>query len=85
MNGLTFVDMPTTYAKLRDACNLSDTSHVENERGSYGGHGDLGTTLVVGFGILGVIFVLSPGARHWYKHGYLPPASPEESSQWPRR
>ena len=50
-----------------------------NDRGQYGtapapDRKDLGVGGVVA--LLGVavgIYALSPGARHWYKHGSLPP------------
>ncbi len=44
-----------------------------NERGSYGDdHGSSGVGIVIGFGLMAVIYGLSPGARHFYKHGHLP-------------
>lgn len=40
--------------------------------------GDGMLTLII-LGVIGVLFFgLSPGARHYYKHGKLPPAPSEE-------
>ncbi len=61
---------------------------MENDRGSYGdqsthgGGGGIGIGIMVG--LVAVIYGLSPGARHFYRHGRLPPA--ESTAQWrPRR
>jgi hypothetical protein len=57
----------------------SDTT--ANARGQYGNAGraadsaggsGIGGILIV-LGITVGIYAFSPGARHWYKHGHLPP------------
>ena len=59
-----------------------DASARPNARGSFGDRGksSLAGTLGVGVGIMAVIYALSPGARHWYKHGRLPEA--ETTARW---
>jgi hypothetical protein len=64
-----------------DVAASASTRIVANERGQYGNAGgapgakrDLGVGGI--FLLLGItvgIYALSPGARYWYKHGYLPP------------
>lgn len=56
-----------------------------NERGSYGQDaskkgGALSVVIVLGLGA--VVIGLSPGVKHWYKHGRLPAA--EDTLQWRR-
>lgn len=51
-----------------------------NERGTYGDDAkpeDWKSGAIV-IGIAAAIYLLSPGARHWYKHGRLP--TPARSS-----
>lgn len=57
---------------------------LANERGAYGGAaktperqglGASGILLLLGVTV--GIYALSPGARHFYRHGYLPPARPD--------
>ena len=61
---------------------------MANERGSYGDDaGDKGKKngvlpILLMLGAAVGVYALSPGARHFYKHGRLPPA--EETGQWPR-
>jgi hypothetical protein len=62
---------------------------MANERGTYGPNGGTGEqkgggwlAIVLLAGATVGIYALSPGARHFYKHGRLPPA--EETGQWPR-
>jgi hypothetical protein len=45
-----------------------------NERGTYGDRKESGSVLSVAIvvGLAAAIYGLSPGARHWYKHGRLP-------------
>jgi len=63
---------------------------MANERGSYGeangGEGRRSGALPVllMLGIAAGLYALSPGARHFYKHGRLPVVAAEESSQWER-
>lgn len=58
---------------------------MANERGSYkqdtGKKNDV-LPVVILIGVGAVIYGLSPGARHWYKHGRLPAA--EDTSTWRR-
>jgi hypothetical protein len=59
---------------------------MANGRGSYGadasksgsGLGAVGVLLALGV----VIYGLSPGARHWYRHGRLP--ATEDTARWHR-
>ena len=46
-----------------------------NERGQYGdAENSKGVGgILIGFGIAVGIYALSPGARHYYRHGRLPP------------
>lgn len=51
-----------------------------NDRGQYGDGGRTAGTdgggiggILIGLGIAVGIYAFSPGARHWYKHGHLPP------------
>ena len=62
---------------------------MANERGSYGNaavkdddkkDGGLLPVLVLAGVTIGV-YALSPGARHFYKHGKLPPVA-EETAKW---
>jgi hypothetical protein len=39
------------------------------------------TAILVVVGIAGAIYALSPGARHLYKHGHLPPPEPEHEHE----
>jgi len=62
---------------------------MANERGSYGqsgpeeSKGNSGIAILLLLGATVGIYALSPGARHYYKHGRLPPA--EETAQWRAR
>lgn len=66
---------------VRAGASASAYSTV-NDRGQYGdpagvtdaGRKDLGVGgVLLLLGVSVGIYALSPGARHWYKHGYLPP------------
>ena len=55
-----------------------------NDRGSYGANagksGGAALPIVLVLGCTALIYGISPGARHWYKHGRLPAA--EDTTQW---
>jgi hypothetical protein len=63
---------------------------MANERGSYGpsgseeGKGNSGLAILLLAGVTAGIYALSPGARHFYKHGRLPSLPTEETGQWRR-
>jgi hypothetical protein len=56
---------------------------MARERGSYGeeeDNGGGGLAILFLFGITVGIYALSPGARHFYKHGRLP--APQKTGRW---
>ena len=61
------------------ACSATSTAVrpvVDQARGQHGDaardkHGGAGGLLLI-LGLAAGIYVLSPGARHFYRHGYLP-------------
>ena len=57
---------------------------MANDRGSYGAEASEGSlsSVAVVLGLGAVIYGLSPGARHWYRHGRLP--SSEDTTRWHR-
>jgi hypothetical protein len=64
------MQMQPGTAAVNDRGQYGDKTHAPDAGGKGVGAGWILLVLGISVGI----YALSPGARHWYKHGYLPPA-----------